>query len=42
MAKAKQTIKLKVHKGSTPTIGQMQTTNGKVKTNVRAKVHKKK
>lgn len=42
MAKAKQTIKVKVHKGTTPNIGNIETTNAKTKTTVKAKVHKKK
>jgi len=42
MAKAKQTIRIKVQKSTEPNIGTAKTSNGKTKTTVTAKVHRKK
>lgn len=42
MAKAKQTIRTKVHKGSKPPVASMEVKGpAKVKTTVKGKVHKK-
>lgn len=42
MAKARQTIKAKVPKGTTPKLGEIKVSNPKTtKTTIKAKVHKK-